>query len=51
MEYIEKNLQDEKGIINIEENHLKKDNKIILYSHFFFARLYNEIYHLINIYH
>ena len=54
--YIESNLQDEKGITKSEENHLKKDNKIvrdlsqvsyrllnfILYSHLFFARLLTE---------
>ena len=53
---IESNLQDEKGITKSEENHLKKDNKIvrdlsqvsyrllnfILYSHLFFARLLTE---------
>ena len=54
--YIESSLQDEKGITKTEENHLKKDNKIvrdlsqvsyrllnfILYSHLFFARLFTE---------
>ena len=55
-QYIDKNFQEEKGITKIDENHLKKDNKIIrdlsqvsyrllnfiLYSHLFFARLCNE---------
>ena len=54
--YIDTNLQEEKGISKNDENHLKKDNKIvrdltqvsyrllnyILYSHLFFARLITE---------
>ena len=56
MEYMEKKFEEEKGITIIDENHLKKDNKIIrnlsqvsyrllnfiLYSHLFFARLYTK---------
>lgn len=54
--YIETNLQDEKGISKISENHLNKHNKIvrdlsqvsyrllnfILYSHLFWARLLTD---------
>ena len=54
--YVETVLQEEKGIIRNDENHLKKKNKIvrdlsqvsyrllnfILYSHLFFARLFTE---------
>ena len=54
--YINKKYQEEKGITEFDENHTKKDNKIvrdlcqasyrllnfILYSHLFFSRLYNE---------
>lgn len=54
--YIETNLQDEKGISKISENHLNKHNKIvrdlsqvsyrllnfILYSHLFLARLLTD---------
>ena len=54
--YIDTNLQEEKGISKNDENHLKKDNKIvrdltqvsyrllnfILYSHLFFAKLITE---------
>ena len=54
--YIEDILKDEKGITKSDVNHLKKDNKMvrdlaqvsyrllnfILYSHLFYARLYNE---------
>ena len=54
--YIEKNFMEEKGIAQIDEDYLKKDNKIIrnlsqvsyrllnfiLYSHLFFAKLYTE---------
>ena len=55
-EYIEKKFMEEKGIVQIDEDYLKKDNKIIrnlsqvsyrllnfiLYSHLFFAKLYTE---------
>ena len=54
--YINNKFQEEKGITKNDENHLKKDNKIvrdltqvsyrllnfILYSHLFFARLLTE---------
>ena len=54
--YVNRNLQDEKGIIKVDENHLKRDNKLvrdlsqvsyrllnfILYSHLFFGKLYTE---------
>ena len=54
--YIESLFQEEKGITKTDENHLKKDNKIvrdltqvsyrllnyILYSHLFFANLFTE---------
>ena len=54
--YIERFYTQEKGITVLDENHLKKDNKVIrnlsqisyrilnfiLYSHLFFARLYTE---------
>ena len=54
--YIDANFQEEKGISKNDENHLKKDNKIvrdltqvsyrllnfILYSHLFFAKLITE---------
>ena len=54
--YIEKNFMKETGITVVNENHFKKNNKVvrnlsqisyrllnfILYSHLFFARLYTE---------